>query len=270
MYEGQGAEAQKILQDNEGRRDGENLWAPSELAATGTVAGIHDPGGTLSETRLNERMKGGYREQENVRGGSTNGGSTLVPPPIVATVTESTQAGWSVLMAAVDRVGAAATSTFFLQRMLKGQLEVGDDNAKAKDFRAQALELQNLQVFVGMVKGDTELKIFHSMIKYNDMFATNNLSGSVIGFMGDRPLAGRPWVFKIPRDKPWAWPEVECVENAIEMQGHFGQEGNKNTLWDTSGEQMITRAKFPRLAMVPYGKTKQNTQRDEAVDRETR
>ena len=136
--------------------------------------------------------------------------------------------------------------------MLKRQSEVGDDNAKFKDFRAQALESQNMQVFVGMVKGDIEFKIFHSMIEYNDMFATNNLSGSVIGFWGDRPLAGSPWVFKITRDKPWAWPELEYVENAIELQGHFEQEVNKNTLWDTSGEPMKMRSKFPILVMVPY------------------
>ena len=73
------------------------------------------------------------------------------------------------------------------------------------------------------------------MVKYNDMFATNNLSGSVIGFMGDRPLDGMPWVFNIPQDKSWAWTEVECAENAIEMQGHFGKEGNNNILWDTEG-----------------------------------
>ena len=42
------------------------------------------------------------------------------------------------------------------------------------------------------------------MIEYNYIFATNNLSGSVIGFMGDRPLSGRSLVFNIPRDKPWA------------------------------------------------------------------
>ena len=69
------------------------------------------------------------------------------------------------------------------------------------------------------------------MAKYNDMFTTNNLSD---GAISNRPLAlaGRPWVFKIPRDKPWAWQEVKCAENAIEMQSHFGQEGNENTLWD--------------------------------------
>ena len=81
-----------------------------------------------------------------------------------------------------------------------------------------------------MIKGDTNLKVFHSMIKYNDMFATNSLSRSVIGFMNDRPLAGRQWVFKITRDKPWAWPEVEYVDNAIKMQGHLGQKGINNTL----------------------------------------
>ena len=73
------------------------------------------------------------------------------------------------------------------------------------------------------------------MMKYNEMFHTKYITGSVVGFMGYMPLVGRPWVFQIPRDKPWAWPEVEYVNNAIEMQGHFGQEGNNNTLWDMTG-----------------------------------
>ena len=67
--------------------------------------------------------------------------------------------------------------------MLKGKLDVGGDNTKAKELKAQALESQNMQVFVGTVKGDNELKVFHSMVKYNYMSATNNISGSVIGFM---------------------------------------------------------------------------------------
>ena len=114
------------------------------------------------------------------------------------------------------------------------------------------MESQNLQVFVGTVKGDNELKVFHSMVKYNYMFATNNISGSVIGFMEDSPLFGRPWVSNIPRDKPWAWPAGEYVDNAIEMQCHFGQEGNNNTLWDTARDPKKAKAKLKRLAMVPY------------------
>ena len=68
-----------------------------------------------------------------------------------------------------------------------------------------------------MVEGDTKLKVFHSMLKYNDIFETNNIIGSVIGFMRDKPLVGRSWVFNIPRDKPWAWTEVDYVNYAIEM-----------------------------------------------------
>ena len=41
---------------------------------------------------------------------------------------------------------------------------------KCAAFRTQAAEAANLQVFVGMVKGDAELKLFHSMLKYNDLF----------------------------------------------------------------------------------------------------
>ena len=54
-----------------------------------------------------------------------------------------------------------------------------------------------------MVKFDVELKLFHYIIKYNDLFVAQNLSGNVITFMGDLLLEGRLWVFKIPRDKPW-------------------------------------------------------------------
>ena len=38
--------------------------------------------------------------------------------------------------------------------------------------------------------------------------STLNLSGSIIAFMGDSPLEGRLWLFKIPRENPWAWPEL--------------------------------------------------------------
>ena len=46
---------------------------------------------------------------------------------------------------------------------------------------------------MGMVKGDAELKIFHSMLKYNNLFVAQNLSRNVIAFMGDLPLEGRAW-----------------------------------------------------------------------------
>ena len=75
----------------------------------------------------------------------------------------SHQAVWSALKASLARVGAVENSNEFLKRMMKGQSGVGEDNANEKDFRAQALESQNLQAFVGMVKRDTKLKLFCSM-----------------------------------------------------------------------------------------------------------
>ena len=50
-----------------------------------------------------------------------------------------------------------------------------------------------MRVFVGMVKGDAELKIFHSMLKYNNFFVAQHIYGNVMDFMGDRILEGRPW-----------------------------------------------------------------------------
>ena len=109
-----------------------------------------------------------------------------------------------------------------------------------------------MRVFVGMVKGDAELKIFQSMLKYNDLFVAQNLSGNVIAFMGDRPPEGIPWIFKIPRDKPCAWPEVKFLSNPIEIQTHFSQEENRHAMWDTTGMKNLTTLRLARLAVVPY------------------
>ena len=64
---------------------------------------------------------------------------------------------------------------------------------KCATFKTQVAESANLRVFVGMVKGDTELKLFHSMLRYNSIFVAQNLSGNVMAFMGDIPLEGRTW-----------------------------------------------------------------------------
>ena len=59
-------------------------------------------------------------------------------------------------------------------------------------FKLQAVEAEHLRVFLGIVKVDAKLKIFHSMLKYNKLFVTQNISGNVIAFMGYHPPEGRP------------------------------------------------------------------------------
>ena len=101
-----------------------------------------------------------------------------------------------------------------------------------------------MRVFVGMVKEDTELKLFHSMLKYNGLFVAKNICGNVIAFMGYLPLEGRPWVFKIPHENPWAWPEVKLTSISIEIQTHFIQESNRNAMWDTTEEKIYNNQKI--------------------------
>ena len=90
------------------------------------------------------------------------------------------------------------------------------------------------------------------MLKYNDLFVAQNLSGNLIAFMCDRPLEGTPWIFKIPRDKPWAWPETKLSSNPIEMQTNFILEENCHVMWDTTGRTNLTTVKLPRHEVVPY------------------
>ena len=94
----------------------------------------------------------------------------------------------------------------------------------------QAVEAENLREFVGMVKGYAKLNLSHSMLKYNGLFVAPNISRNVIMFMGYCPLDGRPWVFKIPRYKTWAWLEIKFLINSIEMQTYLIQEGNHHAM----------------------------------------
>ena len=126
---------------------------------------------------------------------------------------------------------------------------------KIATFKKQAAETKNLRVFVGMANGDAELKLLHSMLKYNNLFVAQNLSGNMIVFVGDRSLEGRPWVFNITRDKPWVWPEIKFRSKPIEMQTYFIQERNCHTVWDTTGRKNLATKNSPRLAVVPYAVT---------------
>ena len=65
-------------------------------------------------------------------------------------------------------------------------------------------------------------------------------------------MEGRPWIFKIPRDKPWTWPEIKFLRNPIEMQTHFSQEENRPDMWDTTGMKNLTTLRLPGLVVVPY------------------
>ena len=119
-------------------------------------------------------------------------------------------------------------------------------------FKIQAVEASTFWVFVGMVKGNTKLKIFHSILKYNDFFVAQNLSDKCFCFHGDLPLKGRTWIFKIPREKPWVWPEVKLLINPIETQTTFSQEENRHAMWDTTGTKNYKTLRLPRIAVVPY------------------
>ena len=70
----------------------------------------------------------------------------------------------------------AAITQELSKKLLKRQEYVGAESTKRAMFKIKAAEAANLRVFVGMAKGDAELKIFHSMLEYNDFFVAQNIS----------------------------------------------------------------------------------------------
>ena len=61
--------------------------------------------------------------------------------------------------------GPAAITQELSKNYSNGRQMLGGESTKCATLKIQAAEAKNLRVFVGMVKGDAELKIFHSMLK---------------------------------------------------------------------------------------------------------
>ena len=57
----------------------------------------------------------------------------------------------------------AAITQEFLEKLIKWQADVGGESTNCAMFKIQVVEAANLRLFVSMVKGDAELKIFHLM-----------------------------------------------------------------------------------------------------------
>ena len=88
--------------------------------------------------------------------------------------------GWSALTEDMKWFGTVAITQEFSKELPKCQADVGGESTKCAKFKIQAVEATKLWVFVSMVKGDVELKTFHSILKYNDLFVAKNISGNLI------------------------------------------------------------------------------------------
>ena len=57
-----------------------------------------------------------------------------------------------------ENIWYISDNTGVLEKSLKRQADVGGEPTKCSVFKIQAVEAANLRVFVGMEKGDTEVK----------------------------------------------------------------------------------------------------------------
>ena len=64
-----------------------------------------------------------------------------------------------------EKFGPAATTQELSEKLLKFQADFRGGLMKCASFKTQAVEAENLRVFVGMVKGYADFKLFHSILK---------------------------------------------------------------------------------------------------------
>ena len=70
-----------------------------------------------------------------------------------------------MLTEAVKKFGPAVTTQKSSEKLTKWQADVERESTKCTKFKIQAVEAANLRVFVGMIKGEVDLKISHSILK---------------------------------------------------------------------------------------------------------
>ena len=90
----------------------------------------------------------------------------------------------------------------YAAKELKWQADVAGDDAKAKLFKAQVLGMTTLRVFTAMIKKSGTLKLFHSVMEYNDPFTEPELSGTTLASLGDRTERRNLPIVGIPPLKP--------------------------------------------------------------------
>ena len=69
-----------------------------------------------------------------------------------------------------ENIWAISDNAGVFVKRINWQADVRGELTMCATFKIHAVEAANLRVFVGMVKGDAELKILHSMLEYNDFF----------------------------------------------------------------------------------------------------
>jgi len=100
-------------------------------------------------------------------------------------------------------MGPAVLTPSYAAKELKWQADVAGDDAKANIFKAQVLGMTTLRVFTAMIKKSGTLKLFHSVVEYNDPFTEPELSGTTLASLGDRTERQNPPIVGIPPLKPW-------------------------------------------------------------------
>ena len=67
-----------------------------------------------------------------------------------------------------EKFWASSDNIGVFEKLLKWHADFRGDSMRLATFKTQAAEAANLQAFVGILNGYAELKLFYSVLKYNN------------------------------------------------------------------------------------------------------
>lgn len=155
----------------------------------------------------------------------------------------------TVLVALDKEVAKGKANGERLKKEFTWQRDYGGDKWDA--IKEDTLSPQRgIRAFGVVVKTSTVIKVMYGIGKYIDAEGPMELTGKVIGFLGERTKHGAPVPFVLPRDNAWKWNEkVKLKRDPVAWATWHGNAGNKQEFWAPTGQ--ATDTALPRMISLP-------------------
>jgi hypothetical protein len=109
----------------------------------------------------------------------------------------------------------------------------------------------NMDLFIYMTEKSPFLQVIHSIAKFFDCRAGQDLNNAIIGFIGDRNQYCDPHPMILLVHNSWAWTAVTASLNEIEAEFFYVAAQDKKVCWVLPQEYQKQPIALPKMLFLP-------------------
>ena len=106
-------------------------------------------------------------------------------------------------------------------------------------------------MFICMMKKSTFLQVLHSIAKFFDRRAGQDLNNTVVGFVGERTRYQGPHLVILPVRNTWAWTTVTASTNELDGEMFYAAAADKRVSWVPTNDTNKQAIPLPSLLFLP-------------------